>query len=93
MYNMRDQMQHRAESGWKENMLKLIDEAEVFQLFWSEAAANSQAVHRELEAVQAKVSDSPNFVRVVYWKQPPANLPESLRHVTTEYLPEIADAE
>ncbi|MEL6272795.1 MAG: DUF4231 domain-containing protein, partial [Chloroflexota bacterium] len=48
MYNMRDLMQLREENGWNEDMLKTIEDAEAFQLFWSEAAAHSDAVAREL---------------------------------------------
>ncbi|MEM6529217.1 MAG: hypothetical protein AAF653_13045, partial [Chloroflexota bacterium] len=93
MYNMRDLMQLREENGWNEDMPGAIEDAEIFQLFWSEAAAGSEAVERELAAARDRAESVENFIRVAYWEQPPARLPESLRHVDSEYVPTIADAE
>jgi len=91
MYTMRDRMQHRTEQGWHKDMLQAVDEAEVFQLFWSRAAANSESVERELERALARQSEVENFVRVVYWEQPPAALPDDLRAAHQDYLPGIAE--
>ena len=45
--------------------LELIEQADVFQLFWSEHSARSENVKREwLHALELQ---RPNFVRPVYW--------------------------
>ena len=93
MYNMRDRMQHRSEQGWSEDMLQALDEAEVFQLFWSRAAAGSETVQRELQRALERNPDVENFVRVVYWEQPPVTLPDSLSDAHKDYLPDIAESE
>jgi heme/copper-type cytochrome/quinol oxidase subunit 4 len=89
MYHLRDLMQLRAEHGWSEDMLKAVDDADIFQLFWSEAAANSKAVQRELEYAFDHTSQIENFVRPVYWEQPPTELPAGLNEAA--YLPDIAE--
>jgi len=91
LYNMRDLMQLRAEEGWRDDMLKSIDQAEVFQLFWSSAAVSSETVQRELEYALARQEDMPNFLRVVYWEHPPVALPPMISHLEAEYLPDIAE--
>lgn len=90
MYNMRDVMQVRQENGWNEDLVKAVDEAEVFQVFWSESAAQSETVAQELNYGLARRDATPNFIRVVYWEQPPATLPDSLTTVPKTYLPDIS---
>ncbi len=91
MYSMRDLMQLRAENGWTDDMLEAVKTAEVFQLFWSGAAANSENVRRELEQALEQAGSADNYIRAVYWEHPPAALPDLLSHIEPEYLPDIAE--
>ena len=49
-------------------MRELIDEADVFQLFWSTNSMHSEQVRQEWE--HALALDRPNFIRPTYWEQP-----------------------
>jgi serine/threonine protein kinase len=53
---------------WDERLLRLIEEADVFQLFWSRHALDSPYVRREYE--HALALNRPNFVRPTYWEEP-----------------------
>ncbi len=91
MYSMRDLMQMRGENGWTDEMLEAIKNAEVFQLFWSEAAANSDNEQRELTQALEQAESLDNYIRAVYWEHPPAALPDLLKDIEPEYLPDIAE--
>ncbi len=90
MYTMRDVMEMRAGGDWNEDLLKLVDEAEVFQLFWSGAAAQSEAVAQEIDRALTHTNRE-NFIRPVVWEQPATALPASLQHVKPAYMPDIAE--
>lgn len=75
---LRDVRNLRAGERWEDGLLRLIDEADVFQLFWSWNAMRSPNVRREWE--YALSLNRPSFVRPTYWETP---LPES----TAEGLP------
>ncbi len=63
----------RAGEVWNEALMRMIDQADLFQLFWSERAANSPYVRqewqyaRELQKKQIKPVD---FIRPVHWESP-----------------------
>jgi hypothetical protein len=82
---LRDWIHVRAGEEWDKRLMQLIEEADVFQLFWSRNAMESPYVHREYE--HALSLDRQNFVRPTYWEEPlpsdPArNLPpEGLRRL------------
>ena len=69
---LRDVRNLRAGERWEDGLLRLIDEADVFQLFWSWNAMRSPNVRREWE--YALSLNRPSFVRPTYWETP---LPES----------------
>jgi hypothetical protein len=58
----------RAGEVWDERLMQMIEEADVFQLFWSRHAMESPYVHREYE--HALSLNRPNFVRPTYWEDP-----------------------
>ena len=64
---------------------ELIDEADVFQLFWSTNSMHSEQVRQEWE--HALTLNRPNFIRPTYWEQPmprsatPLLPPEPLRQL------------
>ena len=69
---LRDVRDLRSGEEWNEALLKLIDQADVFQLFWSNNAMRSEFVRREWE--HALSLGRPFFVRPTYWENP---FPES----------------
>jgi hypothetical protein len=58
----------RAGQDWDEALLRMIDAADVFQLFWSTNAMRSTAVRREYE--YALSLGRREFVRPTYWQEP-----------------------
>jgi serine/threonine-protein kinase len=69
---LRDVLSLRAGEVWSERLLALIDQADVFQLFWSRRSMHSPYVRQEWE--YALALNRPAFVRPTYWEDP---LPES----------------
>jgi hypothetical protein len=65
---LRDWKHLRAGEMWDERLLQMIEEADVFQLFWSRHAMQSPYVQREYE--HALSLNRPNFVRPTYWEDP-----------------------
>jgi hypothetical protein len=65
---LRDWKDLRAGENWDSRLMQLIEEADVFQLFWSCHSMESQFVRREWE--YALGLGRSNFVRPVYWEQP-----------------------
>jgi serine/threonine protein kinase len=86
----------RAGEEWSEHLQQLIEEADVFQLFWSTNSMHSPFVRREWE--HALSLRRPRFIRPCYWESPlPAcpdkNLPpEELRRVHFQRIPVTLDA-
>jgi hypothetical protein len=63
----------RAGERWQPRLLELIQEADVFQLFWSSNSMRSQYCQQEWE--HALALRRPAFVRPLYWEDP---LPEDM---------------
>jgi hypothetical protein len=71
---LRDVRDLRAGQAWQPALLRLIDRADVFQLFWSSTAMRSRHVRTEWEyALSLKRQD---FVRPTYWEEPLPSAPE-----------------
>ena len=58
----------RPGSDWQSELLQLIDQSDIFQLFWSRNAMGSPHVRREWE--HALSLRRPGFVCPVYWEDP-----------------------
>lgn len=87
-----DVLKLRAGENWHKNLRKLIDEADVFQLFWSENAKQSEFVREEIR--YALQSHKPNFIRPVCWETPLPEPPPELRHLHfTRIEPSVSRAE
>jgi serine/threonine protein kinase len=93
-----DQCDLRAGEEWREGILRLIDEADVFQLFWSRhVLQKSQELRREWE--YALSLRRPSFIRPTYWEHPFPELPaqglppETLRKLEFQRIsiPAVAD--
>jgi serine/threonine protein kinase len=74
---LRDVIHLRSGEVWNDRLPRMIDQASVFQLFWSSNSINSPFVRQEWQYALALNRDG--FVRPVYW-EPELNLPpEELR--------------
>lgn len=65
---LRDVVHLRSGEIWREELLNYIDEADVFQLFWSSNSMRSRYVREEWE--YALKSGKHGFVRPLYWEDP-----------------------
>ena len=75
---------------WKVALAKAIDEADMFQLFWSQHSADSDNVRHEWDyALQYKCADDAcvGFIRPVYWQKPMPNPPGELGHLNFRFVP------
>jgi serine/threonine protein kinase len=81
----------RAGEEWSDRLQQLIEEADIFQLFWSSNSMHSPFVRREWEC--ALSLGRTNFIRPCYWETPlptcaEKNLPpEELRRVHFQRIP------
>jgi hypothetical protein len=69
----------------------LIDESEVFQLFWSANAAKAPYITTEWEYA-SQLKRGADFLRPVYWDIPLVKVPEPLATLPFTYLPRYAFA-
>jgi hypothetical protein len=87
---LRDCLDLRAGQTWSNRLKELIDEADVFQLFWSSNAARSGFVEAEWRYAHSLVQDGkkpPNFIRPVYWEEPiPTPVPPELENLHFQRL-------
>jgi hypothetical protein len=65
---LRDWVHLRSGQVWSEQLCRLIEQADVFQLFWSHNSMRSQFVRQEWE--HALSLGRPSFVRPTYWEDP-----------------------
>ncbi len=75
----------RSGDQWDPRLMQLIDGSDVFQLFWSARAANSEAVQREWRYALAH-SRGAGYIRPVYWEQPLIAPPAELSNVHFAYI-------
>jgi hypothetical protein len=71
---LRDVTTLRSGEVWGERLEALIDDADVFQLFWSWRSIDSPFVRQEWE--HALQLGRPGFIRPVYWEDPIPRRPE-----------------
>ena len=72
----------RAGEDWKQTLLRLIEEADLFQLFWSEAASRSPYVAEEWQhALLLQDRKGGRFIRPLYWTSPWPPPPAQLAHL------------
>ena len=65
---LQDVLALRSGERWEPRLLELIEEADVFQLFWSTNSMRSRYCRDEWE--HALSLRRPSFIRPVYWEQP-----------------------
>jgi hypothetical protein len=87
---LRDVRLLRSGEEWAPRLLELIGQADVFQLFWSQHAAQSQQVEREWRHALTLLPSRTNFVRPVYWTPTPYPIPPELKDINLGHLdPEV----
>jgi hypothetical protein len=86
---LRDVVSLKSGAHWSEEVLGMIDRADIFQLFWSPAAADSKYVRQEWEYALKLNREHANFIRPVYWQQPMPPPPEPMNHIHFAYQPDL----
>lgn len=73
--------------SWRQTLQKLIAKCDLFQLYWSQPAANSTEVAREWELALVVDEARPgDFIRPLYWRKPMPDPPVKLGHLHFAYL-------
>jgi hypothetical protein len=88
---LRDVTALRSGQRWNDQLMRLIERADIFQLFWSNTAAESKYVRQEWEHALAVGGAREAFIRPVYWQQPMPPVPEALGHLHFAYQPDLAE--
>lgn len=81
---LRDVHVLRSGEKWNQALLKKIEEADIFQLCWSESAKQSPYVEREWR--HALKLQRQSFIRPVYWETPMPDPPKELADIHFAYL-------
>jgi TIR domain len=69
----------RSGQDWRESLHRLISEADLFQLYWSQASATSSEVEHEWRYAQELVNTKGGgFIRPLYWQSPMPEPPPEL---------------
>lgn len=80
----------RSGENWQAALAIAIDEADIFQLFWSEHSAASENCRDEWEyALLHKCPEDRcvHFIRPVYWQKPLVSPPQELGHINFRFVP------
>jgi len=90
---LRDVINLKAGQRWSDELLRMIERADVFQLFWSTPASQSAYVEQEWRhALGLGRRKGEAFIRPIYWEKPLPPVPEPLRslHFAPVDLPGLA---
>ena len=72
----------RSGAFWRTALFERIDTSDLFQLFWSDHARQSDFVAIEWKhALQARQVKGGRFIRPVYWHEPIPAVPEELAEI------------
>jgi len=82
---LRDVISLRSGQVWNEELMRMIEQADIFQLFWSSSAAGSRYVEQEWR----HALETRRQIRPVYWEQPIAKVPDDLRNLHFAYVPDL----
>ncbi|MCI0708954.1 MAG: toll/interleukin-1 receptor domain-containing protein [Chloroflexi bacterium] len=88
---LRDVTSLKSGQHWSDELLQLIERADIFQLFWSPNAADSDYVRQEYEHALKLARDTNTFIRPVYWQLPMVDPPAALQHLHFAYQPDLAE--
>lgn len=88
---LRDLITIRSGEDWNNALKRMIEQANIFQLFWSSHSATSEFVEQEWKYALQFESQRPAFIRPVYWEQPMPPVPDELGKLNFAYQPELDD--
>ena len=76
----------RSGQNWNAELLRMIDRADVFQLFWSENSSKSEYCRQEWQyALGLKRGEG--FIRPVFWQEPIPTPPAELSAIHFDFAP------
>jgi hypothetical protein len=79
---LRDVMTLRSGQKWSDELERMIERADIFQLFWSAASCQSPYVEQEWRhALRLTSQKGPAFIRPIYWEKPMPPVPASLSQI------------
>jgi hypothetical protein len=73
-----DKHELRSGEDWRAALQRLIEESNIFQLYWSAAASASQEVEHEWRLALGLAKTRQRFIRPLYWETPLPPAPEPL---------------
>jgi hypothetical protein len=82
---LRDVEVLRSGEKWNPRLLQLIEDADIFQLYWSQTAKDSTYVKQEWH--HALAQEKENFIRPVYWQKPMPKPPSELAELHFAFCP------
>jgi hypothetical protein len=85
MQSLRDVHVLRSGEEWHPALLRHIEQADIFQLYWSNNAKHSTYVEHEWR--HALTQTRPSFIRPLYWEQPMPDPPPELAAIHFAYFP------
>lgn len=88
---LRDATTLRSGEDWNDALMDMIDRADIFQLFWSPAAAASKYVQQEWEYALRVRDRKAAFIRPVYWQMPMPPPPDPLADIHFVFEPGLDD--
>jgi hypothetical protein len=68
----------RGGQDWRESLHNMINQADLFQLYWSENSAGSSEVEHEWRYARGLTSKGNSFIRPLYWDTPMPEPPAEL---------------
>ncbi len=79
----------RSGENWNDELMRMIDRADIFQLFWSGRSSQSKYVQQEWEYALRKsaATKGQGFIRPEYWEKPLTPPPDALGHLHFAYMP------
>jgi hypothetical protein len=85
LQSLRDVHVLRSGEEWHPALLRHIEQADIFQLYWSHNAKHSTYVEHEWR--HALTHTRPSFIRPLYWEQPMPDPPPELAAIHFAYFP------
>jgi len=76
----------RSGQKWNPELMRMIDRADIFQLFWSENSSKSAYCRQEWQYA-LKLNRGEGFIRPVFWKEPIPDPPAELGDLHFDFAP------
>lgn len=86
---LRDVITLRSGENWSDGLVAMIEQATIFQMFWSLPYSQSVHCRQEWEYAVSLNREASHFIRPVYWLQPMPDPPPRLQHLHFTYQPDL----